>query len=522
MERTELRTENQMHKANSGGLTAGLMRPALLAMLLAWAALEWFALRPDSIVVDWMGWRQADTQQIAVNGLRPEARFNVPEINWGGAAPAAVEAEFQLYTEMITPALRVFGPVEWPGQLISLACVLLAALVFFQWLEEKYSYHSALLGTAALLVSRCPMFLATSVQPDALALLFLVVAWSGFDRWMHAPGWRHWLWAPALALSSLVKPINLQLGLAQFLLVVFTDRRLLLKPSLWAGWLFVLGTCAVQIAHGARIHAETGLTFGVISLDLGGDNKFAALGDFYHFGNYWLLFKAVMGWGMGPIGLLAIFWLLLRRALPKWAWALGISHLVLLLAVMTYTTNPHFGSHYHTLGGFLAALAVACAINLEHQDHSDSKRSRVVMMATVAAVLATGAWNMWARLTLDRQPFQRSIYNLAETLKPKIPPGTPVIVRTDGDNYVRTWRLVPHVYQDPRLLYLLNTPGWVVWATHDKPEDLSRFTDAGARWYLEPADLRASGGDLAWLTANAMLVVDSADGRAWRLNTAAR
>lgn len=502
-----------MHTASSAQDRSGLFAALIL---FAWFIASWL-LRPESIVVDWEGWRQADTQQIAVNGLLPEARFNVPMINWGSTKPTPVEAEFQLYTSLITPVLEVAGAeAEWPGQLISSLSFIVGGLVLFLWLRRRYGATPALAGLVTLLIGRAALFLGNSIQPDGLGLALMIVAWTNFDDWVKERRTSNLIWwVAATLLTSLAKPTNLQLGIAQFLFVCFTRREVLKAPSLWIGWFIVLAANAWQLWHGAQIHMTTGLTFGVVS---GGDSKFPALGDFIRPGNYLSLVKLTLVWGIGPLGAIAVIWAALRRELPAFFWALGIAHVISLFVALNYTTSVWWGTYYHAPANFIAALMVAHVLASLRTENAQRQSSLLVSGFAVAAAIVA-AWNIYDRATMGRGEFEHSFLEIAADAKQVIPNDAPILVRTDADNLIRTWREIPHNHEDPRLFYLLNQCGWALWISSTEPETIAQFRDRGAQWMIEPYIYRSKGAQEEWLKANARLVVDKPEGRIWQFNS---
>ena len=66
-------------------------------------------------------WRQADTASIAHNFVAHGMRILMPQINWGGAGPGYVEAEFQLFPFVTAVLHQVFGEHVWLGQALSLS-----------------------------------------------------------------------------------------------------------------------------------------------------------------------------------------------------------------------------------------------------------------------------------------------------------------------------------------------------------------------------------------------------------------
>ena len=107
-------------------------------VLLGWASYAWTTLRPEEIASDWHGWRQSDTQTIALNFTKPGVSILRPQISWGGDGPGYVETEFQLYTKAVSLLMGVFGKVEWVGQLVSLLAIAASGAVVFVHLSRRF------------------------------------------------------------------------------------------------------------------------------------------------------------------------------------------------------------------------------------------------------------------------------------------------------------------------------------------------------------------------------------------------
>lgn len=497
----------------SAGLREKRATVVALTAIVMWMGTCWLALRPTSIVSDWMGWRQADTQQMALNGSRPDATFNVPRINWGGSEPGPVEAEFQLYQDLVSVLLGWFGPSEAPGQLLSLLFIACAATALYRWFFERFGAWPALLGLAAFLANRNTLFLATSVQPDGLGLMAFTFALWGFDRWLRTGqtgAW--WCWVAFTALSGAIKPLNLQLGIAQFLWVAFAHREFLRRPALCVGWAAVLVLVAWQLWHGASIFRDSGLTFGVLS---GGDSKLPSLSDLYRPGHYWATFKVSLQWGVQPLGLIALVLILLRSGPDPVEWALAIAYGVAMVVAMRYTSFAPFGSHYHATAAVLASHLFAHAM----RDATVGNRTTQSAVWLIAGILmAQLAWNVHARLSLERGVPDQAYARATRLLCEHIEPGDVVVVRSEAPARVEGWRGGPNNFQDPRLFYLLGISGWVIALDAFAVSDIVTPRQQGAAWYLEPTHTHASDEQRAWLEQNAEKVVSDDLIRAWRLS----
>src|SRR4051794_18855472 len=129
--------------------------PVLAALMLAaWSWYTWTNLRPAHLASDWHGWRQTDTQTIALNFSRDGASIFYPQINWGGDGPGFVETELQLYPRIISLLMFFFGREEWLGQAVSLMAITGAAIVVYAHLSYRFDSPAAGVGALAFLAAR--------------------------------------------------------------------------------------------------------------------------------------------------------------------------------------------------------------------------------------------------------------------------------------------------------------------------------------------------------------------------------
>ncbi|HEY6039684.1 MAG TPA: glycosyltransferase family 39 protein, partial [Kofleriaceae bacterium] len=182
-------------------------RAAAALALIAWCVVVVALRRPGRITDDWMGWRQADTQAIARNLVEEGFTPLHPRIDWRGDGPGFVETELQLYPTLIAATMEVAGEAEWPGQLLSLACTVAALALLAAALARRYGEPAGFVALLALLGHQGTLAIATSIQPDSLALLLFVIGWLAFVADLEAPSRRTLaLWIAATALAGLVKP----------------------------------------------------------------------------------------------------------------------------------------------------------------------------------------------------------------------------------------------------------------------------------------------------------------------------
>ena len=492
----------------------------LLALVVLWGALQWALTRPENIADDWMGWRQADTQSIAFNFVRHGFDILHPRINWGGDGPGFVEAEFQLFSAMVGGLLWALGAkspseIEWPGQLLSLTFVAIAGLLAFRLLRPRYGGLAAAFGAVTLLTSRNMVFLSTSVQPDAMSFLLYVSGFGAFVTFAEG-GERRFLWGAALltALAGLVKPTALNLGVVEFTLLLFGYRQRLRKPQVWLAWIFVLAINAAYLAYAARIHAQYGNTFGVVS---GGDSKFPTAEMLLHPGPYLAAMQNFVLWGIGPLGTAAAVYLLVRREVTAVETSLLFGNILLVVTALRYTSSDFLGSHYHAYACLLGCWLVAHAVaSLEELSSGRWERMRrPVLFGAVALLGASYAWAVSDRITRGRD-WADSLIVMARDLRSMTEPGDLVVVRSEAKKMVERWGGVNN-YEDPRLFYLADVRGWVLAADEYDLEAVRRAHAKGARFYIDPFRDEEEASDFEAALADEMDLVDnSPSGRIYR------
>lgn len=490
------------------------MRVLAAVVLIVWGVIAWTTLRPREIASDWHGWRQTDTQTIALNLTKPEASILRPQIAWGGDGPGYVETELQLYPTIISRIMRVFGPAEWAGQLVSLAAVLAAALVVFAHLSRTQTPVAALMGLAAILAARTSPHLATVVMPDALALLFYVSGWAFFCRYVSS-GRLSDLIAYAIVgtLAMLTKPTTAHLGISCFAFVLIARRERLREFRLWLTWALMVGCFAFYLAHAHGLYVEYGNTFGLL---VGEDSKVPGL-------RYLLMPKVVvlttrlgLTWGVGWVALLALLMLTLRKALTAEHVALAIGNVVVPAIALRYMSDGA-GLHYWAPGSLLAATAVAALTT-----QLLMRRFAYAMVGAFSLLLVIQGQKNFALRRFNRAAFETSadealVVDTGKAMRRWVQPGDLVVVRSPRLGFDVFWQQAIN-YHDPRIFYLTGTHGWTLASDE---HDLGLLTTAAARGALLFADpVRERNHVLdKWLEQHAELVWAKDGGRIWNLHT---
>jgi hypothetical protein len=487
-----------------------------LTLLAAFAAVELRWRRAPEITADWNGWRQADTQAIARNLAFRDPNLFYPRIDWGGDGPGYVESELQLYPALYAPVLRLAGERELPGQLLSLASILIAAWVAFAALRARFGAAAALAALALLLGGHGAVHLGTSIQPDALGFALFVGGFVTFLRFVETERRGSLLAAGALtALAGLVKPTLLQLGLVQAALVAFARPRLFRRRDLWLVWAAVLAVVVAFLWHASRLHLLYGNTFGSVS---GGDSKFPRARDLVSPSNLLALARMTVVWGTGWVAVAAAALLVWKRRVGAEEKALAVGAAAMGLVSLRYASHK-FGAHYHIssalLGAWLVARAVAALPELVGPWRS---RPRAAAAAVVAAALGLGGVALSRAVREARAVTPDPETALGRTLAALARPGDLVVVRSRAPTRDERWD-TPNNFEDPRVFYLARTRGWVVACDQAGAEAVSVPAGRGARYYVEPAGTPAAADPAlaGWLSGHARVVSDTPAGRIFDL-----
>lgn len=483
----------------------------LLVLIVVWVVAAFTYLRATSIVEDWNGWRQADTQTIALNLAAPGGRLLYPRVAWGGAGPGYVETELQLYPACFAPLLTRYGNVEWPGQILSIACVAGAAIAMYVVLRPRFGQRAACAGSAALLASRGVMHFGTAVQPEALCLLLYVLGWLAILRYASS-GARSALilYGTFGTLAMLVKPSAAQLGISSVLLLGISARERLRSVRSWVTWALMLGVFFAYLWHAKSLYEAHGNSFGV----LGGESKFPRLEHLLMPGLYVSALRNWITWGAGYVGAGAAVALLLLRRFGVVEGALLTGNMVWLIVSLRYSAHPDWGTHYPALGSVFGAWCVAhlwTAIGLRL--NSLLAALRFALAAVLLAQLGVH-FELRRRATAPSSE-TRSVISMARALQPLVKPGDLIVVRANAFSYDQFWRTRSN-YEDPRIFYLTRTKGWALGLDQNDPYLLARYTLQGARYFVELGEQRG-GAFGQWLERNGSVALTNESGTIWRL-----
>jgi 4-amino-4-deoxy-L-arabinose transferase-like glycosyltransferase len=484
--------------------------------VVIWAAVVWLTLRPVEITSDWNGWRQADTQTIAVNYLKPGSQLLKPQISWGGDGPGYVETELQLYTLMASWLMRAVGPVEWAGQLLSLLAVVGTAFVLFRHLAGRYSESAAAAGVIAFIGVRTVPHLASVVMPDALALFFYALAWAAFYRYYRSGrGYDLVLYASFGAIAMLVKPTTSQLGIASFLLLLLGDPSKLRDRRVWGAWLAMLAVFGAYLAYAHDLYATYGNTFGLL---FGEDSKRPQLRHLLMPMLYKGVLLNIVRWGLGLVGAICLAVLVVRRRVDAEHVALGVAGGILVFVAFRYMSQDAGNYYFAPMTLLAGALVAGCVDEL---GRVSARTTRLAVLGLLACGLALqvvrGAQIRHFYAHFD-DPEVAAVMACSRQLALWTKPHELIVVRSPNEAFDVFWGTGRN-YHDPRVFYLTSTRGWTLGREQGTTQTLEVAAGLGARFFVDP--LAASQPELdAWLRRQGELVWDNGSlGRIWQLKS---
>lgn len=475
-----------------------------LALALAlFALVSWAAVTPHGIHASW---RECDTQAIARNFLLDGFDLTRPRVDWRGDSDGAVECEFPLYQALVAVALRAAGDVEWPGRLISLFCIVLTSLALHRLLEQRSGGVAALAGTLVFLSSGQAWLLSSRVTPDALSLALAVAGISTYVAYLaEGRGAALWLAATALALAVLQKPTALQSALLLLGWTAVLAPRRLRETRLWVASLGALALVVVWLAHGASLHAQTGLTFGVVS---GGDTKFPALEHLLDPALHVHLAKTTARYGLSLFGLAALALLALRRRLDRSDLVLLGTVLVGLIGTLRYSYNVGMGAHYHAFAAMAGSYFVARAW--------PQRTPRWFLALFALALVAHGGWQFARECGIKERNARADVLEIAKALQSVSEENELAVIRAEKPERDEFWKRRNN-YEDPRILYHARRRGWVVPIDGLDEHALEDLVLRGARLLVDVTPHASQSPFTGWLARRAELVLEQGRARVYRL-----
>jgi hypothetical protein len=486
----------------------------LFSTLILYVLIQLLISKPDTLLNDWLSWRQADTQTIAINFLEAGSNIFYPRINWGGNGPGFVEAEFQLYTYIIAQVMKLTGTSELPGVVLSLFFILLTALILYQTLLFVLNKPNvALIGSIAFLISNGAIHLSTSIIPDSLSILFYSLGLYSFIRYTKEQKYIYLiLTVLATSLAGLVKPLALNLGIIQFLLLLFNNRFMLRKFQVWIAWLVILIIVGSYMYFSYNLYLKYGNTFGVI----GGDQKFPTLKGLMHWLHYLKLIYMTVLWGLGPLGSIAIIYLLIKKKLTHIEWAMLIANIIVVFVAMRYMVNQGFSPHYYIFMDYFGCWLIAKAYEDIISSLIKNKLKLVNYLGILLLVMNFG-FNLYQRIHPLSFHFDENVNKTGYILKQVAEPNSLIIVRSIASERERAeWGNRINNFEDPRIFYITLFKGWVIPFDYQGYKLVAKYRNQGAKYFVEPFDRPRDTQLERWLEKNSVMIHSDKHGRIYK------
>ncbi|GMU95630.1 ArnT family glycosyltransferase [Ignavibacterium album] len=487
-----------------------------LAFIIAlWVIIQLFVSLPDSILDDWMSWRQADTQNIARNFYKYGESIFYPQINWGGNGPGYVENEFQLYTYLISKIFILTGEHTLPGQLLSLIFIIITSLFLFKLVIYRFNNEkAALFSVIVFLVSNGPVHLSTAIMPDALSIMFYSIGLYSFIRYTDEKNRIHLLsFIVFTAFAGLVKPLALNLGIIQFFIILLGRKELLKDYKIWIGWLLIVGIVGGYMFFSYNLFLKYGNTFGVI----GGEKKFPTLHGLTVLIHYPKLFYMSVVWGLGITGWFSLIYLLLKKKFTNIEWAMFIGNIIAVFVAMRYMVNQGFSPHYYIFMCLWGAYLSGYAFKILEENYSHKGIRAKFVTAVSVIILIVFAAHLFHRTHPLRIHYHPNVNQTGNKLKEVAEPNSLIIVRSIANERERsTWGNRINNFEDPRIFYISDLHGWSLPRDYKGFKRVEEYRRQGAKYYVEPYGNPVDSLLEQYLMKNSVLVHADSNGRIYK------
>lgn len=484
-------------------------------IIFIWVVIQLTISLPDSLLNDWMSWRQADTQNIARNYYKNGESIFYPQINWGGKGPGYVENEFQLYTFIISKIFLITGERELPGQLLSLLFVIITASIVYKLVLYRFqNENAALFSLIVFLISNGPIHLSTAIMPDALSIMFYSLGLYSFLKFLDNKKNTQFIYFVLFtALAGLVKPLALNLGIIQFFIVLLGKRELLKNIKIWLGWLIIVLIVGSYMYFSYNLYLEYGNTFGVI----GGEKKFPTLYGLTVLIHYPKLFYMSVVWGLGITGWFSLIYLLIKKKFTNVEWAMLIGNVIAVFIAMRYMVNQGFSPHYYIFmcfyGAYLSGFAFK-SLKEKYYEKGQAFKFNIVVLVLIVLIFSAHLYHRTHPLRIHYHP---NVNALGFKLKELAEPNNLIIVRSIANERERsTWGNRINNFEDPRIFYITDLHGWSIPRDDKGYKRLKKYVDQGAKYYVEPFSNPVDMELENWLQQNSDMIYSDSNGRIYK------
>lgn len=483
-------------------------------LLLAWAFLHYQLLRPNSLAADWNGWRQADTQSMALGFLESAGDPFHPRVFWGGDGPGFVESEFALYPYCISLIMRLTGPREDVAQLFSIVLVGCSIVTLFAQARRRLGNLAAATAALAFASSQSLLYLTTSVQPEPLSMLLALLALGSYLRWCETPERWSWLvpYTVLASLACLVKPTTIQVLIAAVVVMVSDGRTRRHWKAVALVHSIIVCMGIAYLLHARHLYLDYGNTFGLLS---GGDRKTPLPEHLRHPRIFLSALWIFLRWGLGIGGAVALVIVGIRKRVNALLVALSVAAAVWAVISLRYSSSIGLGSHYTMFGAVLAGWGAAFAVDALA---TCTLGTRSVGLSVLGiAIVAQGLVSIFPRYaSARREPNLDPAYAAGVALRRVAKPKDLVVVHSRDVEYDDYWK-TPNNYEDPCVFYVSDTRGWTVPSGFSDPDRLQQLRERGADFFVDPVRLPPESPVGSWLLSHGKIVARTAQGDIWQL-----
>jgi hypothetical protein len=374
------------------------------------------------------------------------------------------------------------GENYWLGKLVSLLFSIGAWLVFYPLAKKFLGETRLALWSLGFLVFS-PLYIRYSVayMPEAAVMLFYIAALFYYLNWISTSEKSALILASLFtALAILVKPTSIHIGLI-FLLSGFGKwgRDLFKRREVYLSAAIALLPGVAWYWHARNLYFTYGNTFGLFS---GGDSKFGNLSFWSRPDLYVKLLYLDWKWILG-YGAVILFLAGMAMAVKRKEFRLvvfGVATVIFYYLIVARYSQEEWGIQYHVYMLPFAALAVGLGVRWI-TGRGKKIISGLVLWSSTGIFFITATFFFFQILVWPSGPLP----TCGNYVREVVPQNELIVVSTasfasDGGAQTN--------YQEPQIFFYARRYGWSLPANWHTPDDLIRYRNAGATYFVIYAD----------------------------------
>jgi hypothetical protein len=223
-------------------------------------------------------------------------------------------------------------------------------------------------------------------------------------------------------------------------------------------------------------------------------------------------------WGLGPVGISAFIYLIIKRKITFYEWSLLIGNVIAIFVSMRYAVNQGYSPHYYIFAALLGVWFIAQSYKIIDENSRGKNYRRFIPVVTIFLIVAVYSVHLYSRVHPLKIHYDPEVTKLGYKLKEFIEPGNLVIVRSIAEEKERgEWGDRINNYEDPRIFYIANVKGWPLPSDYKGAALIARYAALGANYYAEPFNRKSDEERYDWLNTHGKLVFESDYGRIYKL-----